>query len=70
MIRISAVVFFRTNQDSLDMSYEESHTGQDNLRNVSQLSDMGNERIQNLSRKKEKPYFGRNTIVYAISTFP
>ena len=32
-------------EDSLDMSHEESHSGQDNLRTVSQRSDMGNQRI-------------------------
>ena len=41
----------------MDMSYEESHSGQDNFRNVSQRSDMGNQRIKNDSKKKEKPYF-------------
>ena len=72
MIRMSAVVFFSdksSREDSLNMSYEESHSGQDNLLNVSQRGDMGNQRIQNDS-KKEKTYFCRNTIVYAISTFP
>ena len=51
-------------EDSLHMPYEESHSGQDNSRNISQRSDMGIQRI-----KKEKPYFCRNTIVYAILTF-
>ena len=48
MIRMSAVVFFSdksSREDSLDMSYEESHSGQDNIRNVSQRSDMGNQEI-------------------------
>ena len=40
-------------EDSLNMSYEESHSGQDNLLNVSQRSDMGNQRIQNDSKKGE-----------------
>ena len=51
MIRMSAVVFFSdksSREDSLDMSYEESHSGQDNLRNVSQRSDMGNQGIQTI----------------------
>ena len=56
-------------EDPLHMSYEESHSAKDNLRNVSQRSDMGIQRIKNESKKKEKPYFRRNTIVYAISTF-
>ena len=38
-------------EDSLNMSYEESHSGQDNFLNVSQCSDMGNQRIQNDSKK-------------------
>ena len=56
MIRISAVVFFSdksSREDSLNMSYKESHNGQDNLRNVSQRSDMGNQKIQNDSKKAE-----------------
>ena len=54
MIRMSAVVFFSdksSREDSLNMSYEESHSGQDNFLNVSQRSDMGNQRIQNNSKK-------------------
>ena len=35
------------------MSFKESHSGQDNLRNVSQRSDMGNQRITNDSKKGE-----------------
>ena len=53
-IRMSAVVFFSdksSREDSLNMSYEESHSGQDNFLNVSQRSDMGNQRIQNDSKK-------------------
>ena len=56
MIWMSAVVFFSdksSREDSLNMSYEESHSGQDNLLNVSQRSDMGNQRIQNDSKKGE-----------------
>ena len=52
MIRMSAVVFFSdksSREDSLNMSYEESHS----LLNVSQRSDMGNQRIQNDSKKGE-----------------
>ena len=54
MIRMSAVVFFSdksSREDSLNMSYEESHSDQDNFLNVSQRSDMGNQRIQNDSKK-------------------
>ena len=68
---IKGLCFLRsTIEKNMDMSYEESHSGQDNFRNVSQRSDMGNQRIKNDSKKKEKPYFCRNRIVYAISTFP
>ena len=35
------------------MPYEESHSGQDNLRNVSQCSDMGVQGIKNDSKKGE-----------------
>ena len=52
-----------------DMSYEESHSAQDNLRKVSQRSDMEIQRIKIDSKKKQKPYFCRNSIVYAISIF-
>ena len=54
VIRMSAVVFFSdkcSREDSLNISYEESHSGQDNFLNVSQRSDMGNQRIQNDSKK-------------------
>ena len=54
VIRMSAVVFFSdksSREDSLNMSYEESHSRQDNLLNVSQRSDMGNQRIQEKRRK-------------------
>ena len=44
-------------KDSLDMSYVESHSGQDNLRNVSQRNDMGNQRIQNDSKKRRNHIF-------------
>ena len=50
-----------------------THSGQDNLLNVSQRSDMGNQietKEYRMTAKKEKTYFCRNTIVYAISTFP
>ena len=60
VIRMSAVVFFSdksSREDSLDMLYEESHSGQDNLRNVSQRSDMGNQRIQNDSKKRRNHIF-------------
>ena len=89
MIRISAVVLFSdksSREDSLNMSYKESHSGQDNLRNCkltiyepiknnkkkdnlrnfSQRSDMGNQKIQNDSKKSRNHIFA----VYAISTFP
>ena len=44
-------------KDSLDMSYVESHCGQDNLRNVSQRNDMGNQRIRNDSKKRRNHIF-------------
>ena len=34
------------------MSHEESHSGQDNLRNISQRSDMGVQGIKNDSKKR------------------
>ena len=52
---VCSSIFFpdkSSREDSLDMSYEESHCGQDNLRNVSQRSDMGSQRIQNDSKKR------------------
>ena len=58
MIWMSAVVFFSdksSREDSLNMSYEESHSGQDNFLNVSQRSDMGNQRIQ--KAKKDENIF-------------
>ena len=60
MIRISAVVFFSdkcSREDSLNMSYKESHSVQDNLRNVSERSDMGNQKIQNDSKKSRNHIF-------------
>ena len=55
VIQMSAVVFFSdksSREDTLDMSYEESHSAQDTLRNVSQRSDMGIQRIQNDSKSQ------------------
>ena len=72
MIRMSAVVFFSdksSREDSSDMSYEESHSGQDNLRNLSQRSDMSNQRIKNDSKKGETISLPKYDL-YAISTFP
>ena len=67
---VCSSIFFShksSREDSLDMSYEESHSGQDNLRNVSQRSDMGNQGIQNDSKKKETIFFAEiRLIVYAI----
>ena len=72
-IRMSAVVFFRTNpdEDSLDM-YEESHSGQDNLRNVLQRSDMGNQRITCFREKKRSRIFnesGKNIKFYLFVAY-
>ena len=60
MIRMSAVVFFSdksSREDSLDMPYEESHSGQDNLQNISQRSDMGVQGIKNDSKKRRNHIF-------------
>ena len=66
MIQMSAVVFFSdkfSREGSLDMLYEESHSGQDNLRNVSQRSDMGNYRIQNDSKKRRNHIFADDVLM-------
>ena len=44
-------------EDSLDMPYEESNNGQDNLRNILQRSDMGIQRIKNDSKKRRNHIF-------------
>ena len=72
MIRISAVVFFSdksSREDSLNMSYEESHSGQNNLLNVSQRSDMGNQRIQNDSKKGENIFLPKYDSFFCIRHF-
>ena len=53
-------VFFSdkcSREDSLDMPYEESQSGQDNLRNISQRSDMGIQRMKNDSKKRRNHIF-------------
>ena len=44
-------------KDKLDMSYEESHSAQNTLRNVSQRRDMGIQRIKNDSKKRRNHIF-------------
>ena len=56
-------------EDSLGMSYEESHSAQDNLRNVSQRSDMRIQRIKNDRKKRRNHSFAEIRLYTSFRPF-